>query len=66
MAQDAASGNRNLHLFDDLDAEALQRWNVGRRIGQQTDAANPQVRENLASQPDLAQRSPGSLAILLV
>ena len=41
---------RNRHLLHDLDAEAFQRDNLARVIGQQADGVEAEVGENLRSQ----------------
>src|ERR1700691_1267637 len=49
---------RQLHrnLLDDLDIESLKRRHAPRMIGQQPNALQIQIRQNLRPQPNLALR----------
>ena len=42
-------------MLDDLDAEALQCWDVRRLVGEQADFADAEVGEDLSTEADLAQ-----------
>lgn len=44
-------------MFYDLDAETLQRWNVCGAVGEQADAAEAEVGENLRADAAVAQRA---------
>lgn len=46
-------GNR--YTFDDLDAKALQRWNMPGHVGEQTYLTNTQIGEYLSSQTDVPE-----------